>query len=213
MKKLGFILCLTTSFFYLATMNIYGKTLEYIDVNCKKNEIAVTFLTSNNTKLLYVESSNQNVGIILEAVSQVNIKKEFPVLKKEKINGYIVLDEDTVNKLSHENITILKDKINFLNGDLQMFDGNIVLTYNMKNLCIIQDKMSHLEECDYIYYYGLEKVIEIPDTVKLVIYDASITDDMRLANYDNFIDTLKLSYQHTSTLIWNKDTYRTITIP
>lgn len=213
MKKLGFILCLTTLFFYLATTNIYGKTLEHIDINCKENEIAVTFLTSNNTKLLYVESSNQNVGIILEAVSEVNIKKEFPVLKKEKIDFFIVLNEDTVNKLSHKNITILEDKLYFSSGELQKLDENMILSHDTKKLCIIQDKMSHLEECDYIYYYGLEKVIEIPDTVKLVIYDASITDDMRLANYDTFIDTLKLSYQHTSTLIWNKDTYQTVTIP
>lgn len=213
MKKLGFMLCLITLFFYVATANIYGKSLEHIDVTIKKGDIAVTFLTSHNTKLLYVESDQQNIAIILEAVSQVNIKKEFPVLKKEKIEEYILLNEDIASKLSYENITILEDKITFLNGDLQRLDENIILTHDMKNLCIIQGEISNLDGCDYVYYFGLEQVIEIPDTVKLVIYDAEIADKMRLANYDNFIDTLKLSYQHTSTLIWNKDAYQTVTTP
>lgn len=213
MKKFGYILCLITIFFYLATTNIYGKTLEHIDHNRKENDIAVTFLTSHNTKLLYIESDDQNIGIILEAVSQVHIKKEFPVLKSEKIEGYIVLNEEMIHKLSYKNITFLKDKLYIPGGELQRLDENIILIHDDKKLCVIQAEMSYLDGCDYVYYFGLEKVIEIPDTVKLVIYDAETKDDMRLANYDNFIDTLKLSYHNTSTLIWNKDTYQTVTIP
>ena len=47
----------------------------------------------------------------------------------------------------------------------------------------------------------------------MLIYDSGVKEDMMIKNYNNWIDTIKLAPDYYSTLIWDQETYQTVTIP
>ena len=202
MKKILFIIIIFGYCLFIKS-NIYSRTLKQITVQLNPGEVGITFLSNDNVKGILLHHQNQNELLILEIVNQFQFRTEFPVFHNLSFNHVFVLSELEKSKMKGQNIQVLDNE--FLN-DIKLKNRNdmVEITFEDLTFCIATDEHANLQLCDFIYLSNSDVDFHSSEKVKLIIYDSSVSNQTRLNNYGQWIDTLIIPENNYITFIWNR---------
>lgn len=211
MKKILFIIIIFGYCLFIKS-NIYSRTLKQITVQLNPGEVGITFLSNDNVKGILLHHQNQNELLILEIVNQFQFRTEFPVFHNLSFNHVFVLSELEKSKMKGQNIQVLDNE--FLN-DIKLKNRNdmVEITFEDLTFCIATDEHANLQLCDFIYLSNSDVDFHSSEKVKLIIYDSSVSNQTRLNNYGQWIDTLIIPENNYITFIWNREGYEAVMIP
>lgn len=211
MKKILFIIIIFGYCLFIKS-NIYSRTLKQITVQLNPGEVGITFLSNDNVKGILLHHQNQNELLILEIVNQFQFRTEFPVFHNLSFNHVFVLSELEKSKMKGQNIQVLDNE--FLN-DIKLKNRNdmVEIIFEELTFCIATDEHANLQLCDFIYLSNYDVDFHSSEKVKLIIYDSSVSNQTRLNNYNQWIDTLIIPENNYITFIWNREGYEAVMIP
>ncbi len=195
------------------TLSVSGETLERYRLNLDYQQVGATFLNSANMKVLLLQYQGKQIALLLETLSGSQLQQEFPIIVQNKIDTIFVLDTDMASRLAQEKVKVLEQEFEYRDFVMQKENTGVKITYQEQSLCVLQYQEIDTNECEFVYFVGANKAQEISNHVKVLIYDSGVKEDMMIKNYNNWIDTIKLAPDYYSTLIWDQETYQTVTIP
>lgn len=195
------------------TLSVSGETLERYRLNLAHHQVGATFLNSANMKVLLLQYQGKQIAFLLETLTGSQLQQEFPVIVQNKIDTIFVLDSDTEARVSQEKVKVLEHEFEYRDLVMEREETGVKITYQDQALCVLQYQEIDTDKCEFVYFVGANKAQEISNHVKVLIYDSGVKEDMIIKNYNNWIDTIKLAPDYYSTLIWDQETYQTVTIP
>lgn len=212
MKKIIMIIVIVFCCFLFMNICVSSQVLDNIKINIKEDQIGITFLNSDNTKGILINHHNKNYIILLEVLNQFYFRKEFFMFHNISIDYTFVLSEEDKRKVLYTNSEVLDDRL-LEDIKLDKEEELISIEYFNKKFCIVNQPDIEVNTCDFIYISNNLLKMNISDTTKFVIYDTGVEDDIRMQNYNQWIDTIKLAPDFYFTFVWDENDYETITVP
>lgn len=195
------------------TLNVEGENLKKIHMNLKPGEIGITFINHENAKLILVSTPEEEFLVLLEMIGEVDLKKELRSFSYQSINPLLVSSEIPLVEHDQKHFQVIQE--NYEIGDVEVFlnDAEMILDYHDYRFCAVTRKGETTDDCSFFYLLDPTYNQELDDDLKVVFYDEGISEEMILKNYNNWIDTVRLSNKNYTTLLLTTESYNVVQIP
>lgn len=213
MKKYFISIFLFLFSIFLLTISVRGETLKKIHMNLNEKQIAITFLNSENMKALLVSSKKEDFIILLEGIGNLDFKKELAFFQYDEIDTLVVTEEIPLLEQDKFHFQVYEEEYETSNIEVKTSYEKTIISYFNHKFCVATRKDQDLDECNYIYLLDPTLNQEFSEEIKVVIYDEGVQEETILKNYNNWIDTVKLSGENYISFLFTPDTYEMVRIP
>lgn len=197
----------------LITISVYGQTLKKIHMNLGEKQIAITFLNSENMKALLVSSKQEDFIVLLEGIGNLDFKKELALFQYKEIDTLVVTEEIPLLEQDKFHFQVYEEEYETSHVEVKTSYEKTSIKYFNHNFCVATRKNQDLNDCNYVYLLDPTLNQELSEEIKVVIYDEGIREETILKNYNNWIDTIKLSNENYISFLFTPDTYEIVRIP
>ena len=205
------IFCLLFFYVFLLFPKLSDAFATKIDLNIDSDELGVTFLSLEHNKSLLFTTNSHDLMLLsyLDDQDLVNTLEMFGAYPLHALvyHGGLDIGISTQrifsNFESYETRNIHIDK-----------RENLTYLYLMnKTMCIYENGLNEdFSDCTFLYVLTVDHMLNIPDTVKLVIFDETINEDY-LNIYEKWIDSYQLNNREFMTLKFHDYQYDMVLIP
>lgn len=215
MKKVLFIFFLIIVYSIVITKKIDPAFIERIDLNLTASEVGITFISLDDSRLLLINKDQTKILVIVEYLSGNKINNILRMFDSTKVD-YVLTNHKYNIDFQFDNIKMITNKkleiegIGFTNKK-----DTIQIQYLDHSFCVYEKltttKVS--EDCHYIYLLNIDKNVGINDNTNMIFYNEGTDSEFLEPIFDKWVDIYMIKKDYYVTLILDKDTYDTITIP
>lgn len=213
MKKLLLILFVIVCYLKWVTVMAAEENLKRIRMNLNEDEIGITFVYDENAKLLLISSNEEEFLILLESIGEIDLQKILKPFRYQDINPLLVSTETPLQDRDRKHFQVVEGEYEIGDIEVEVTKNMAVLDYYQHKFCVAIKQNEKIEDCTFLYLINPILNEELKDSLKVAIYDEGISEEVILKNYNNWIDTVRLSSDSYTTLLLDKETYNIFEIP
>lgn len=213
MKKYLILIFVFLFSIHFIMMSVKGEMLKKINMNLEENQMAITFLNSESMKALLVSSKEEAFLVLLEKIGNLDLKKELALFNYDEIDTLVVTEKIPLLEEDKYHFQMLQEEYEVSNIKVKTNSEKTIINYFNHQFCVATKKDQDLSDCNYVYLLDSNLSEELSEDIKVVIYDIGIKEETILKNYNNWIDTIKLSDENFVSFLFTPNTYETVRIP